>query len=281
MANRGLGKGFGSLLPQDFDNTVLLDKGERVQKVLIQDIRPDPSQPRKNFDPSSIAELADSIKQYGILQPLVLARTDEGLVIVAGERRFRAAQQAGLSHVPALIRTIEDMQRLEIALIENVQRVDLTPLEQALSIARLNEQFNLTHQEIAKRLGKAHTTIVNTVRLLQLPEFAREVLADGRISEGHARAVLALKGNEPAQKALVRNILEKGWSVRQAEAFVLTHKTAKISKSVTSSISPREQKLAKSIGAKVKIRESKKGGSIIITFDSSKKFAQFVESLDK
>lgn len=280
MANRGLGKGFGSLLPQDFDNTVLLDKSERVQKVLIEDIKPDPKQPRKSFDEQAISELADSIKQYGILQPLVIADTDDGLVIVAGERRFRAAQKAGLTHVPALIRTIEDMQRLEIALIENVQRVDLTPLEQALSIARLNEHFNLSHQEIAKRLGKAHTTVVNTARLLQLPDFARDALAAGSISEGHARAVLALKDDIKLQRELVQKITTNGWSVRQAEAFVTANKTPKKAASSKSENSSEiERSLSQKLSAQVHIKESKKRSSVTISFDSHKKLAQFLEKL--
>jgi ParB family transcriptional regulator, chromosome partitioning protein len=280
MVKSGLGKGFGSLLPDNFDKSILLDKEERVQKVLIQDIKPDPKQPRKTFDQTAIDELAQSIKQYGILQPLVIAEVDEGYVIVAGERRYRAAQKAGLSHVPALVRTIEELERLEIALVENVQRVDLSPLEQALSIARLNEQFSMSHQDIAKRLGKAHTTIVNTVRLLQLPDFAKQELMEGRISEGHARAVLALKGSPSAQHQLVQNIIENGWSVRRAEAFVLEQKGAKSPKEVSNAKpSKQESKLAEKFGAAVKVKESKKGGSVTFKFDSHKKFVQFLENL--
>lgn len=228
--NRGLGKGFGSLLPDDFDQSVLLDKQDRIHKILIQDIKPDPKQPRRSFEEQAINELAESIKRYGILQPIVVTQTDDGYTIVAGERRWRAAQKAALSHVPALIRTIEELERLEIGLIENVQRVDLTPLEQALSIARLHEQFSMSHQEIAKRLGKAHTTIINTARLLQLPEAAREALSSGTISEGHGRSILALKGNEPLQNTLLENIIKNKWSVRQAEQFVQTQKGLKTAK---------------------------------------------------
>ena len=282
--NRGLGKGFGSLLPDNYDNSVLLDKGERIQKVLIQDIKPDPNQPRKSFDVVTINELADSIKQYGILQPLVITESNNsGYVIIAGERRFRAAKKAGLTHVPALVRTLEDLERLEIGLIENVQRVDLTPLEQALSIARLNEQFSMTFQDIAKRLGKAHTTVVNTARLLQLPEFARKALEDGKISEGHARAVLALKESEPSQKYLVEKIVKDGWSVRQAENYVKSQKSQDLSKKTSTrkqntKYIDQEKTLSGSVGAKANITQKGKKIEVKLLFDSNTKFDQFLKN---
>lgn len=284
MSARGLGKSFGSLLPEDFDNSVLLDKGERVQKILIQDIRPDPNQPRRTFDSTAITELSESIKRYGILQPLVITESDKGYIIIAGERRYRAAKQAGLTHVPALIRTLEDLERLEIGLIENMQRVDLSPLEQALSIARLNEQFSMAYQDIATRLGKAHTTIVNTVRLLQLPEFARIALEQSQITEGHARAVLALKGNEPAQKFLVEAIIREGWSVRQAENYVKNQKNAATSNEKPLArekniFTPDESKLQASYGGKVKILSKKSGVSVQFTFKTNKEYTQFISKL--
>lgn len=274
-----LGKGFGSLLPDDFDRSVLLDKQDRVQKVLIQDIKPDPKQPRKTFDEQTIGELAQSIKQFGILQPLVITETDGGFIIVAGERRWRAAQKAGLSHVPALVRSIEELERLEIGLIENVQRVDLTPLEQALSIARLHEQFSMSHQDIAKRLGKAHTTVVNTLRLLQLPEDAKNALAEGKISEGHGRALLALKDSPEAQAKLLEYITNNSWSVRQAEQFVQAQKAVKKQAPTTKTVHPSADNLAKKYSAKVKLKESKKGGTVTFSFDSHKKFVQFIDKL--
>lgn len=279
----GLGKGFGSLLPVDFDQSVLLDKGERVQKILIQDIKPDPGQPRRTFDQTAIDELAQSIKRYGVLQPIVITQTDTGYVIIAGERRHRAAKKAGLTHVPALIRSLEDLERLEVGLIENMQRVDLSPLEQAMSIARLNEQFSMSLHDIAARLGKAHTTIVNTTRLLQLPDFARTALEQGKISEGHARAVLALKGNAPAQKILVEQIIKSGWSVRQAEAYAQANKTAKLAVNQpianTKKTHPAANTLEKKYNAKVKITETKQGGSVQFSFRTSKEFAQFLDKL--
>lgn len=282
MAQRGLGKGFGSLLPENFDNSVMLDKGERVQKILIQDIKPDPNQPRRTFDSAAIEEMAQSIRRYGILQPLVITESVDGYVIIAGERRYRAAKKAGLTHVPVLVRTLQDLERLEIGLIENMQRVDLTPLEQALSIARLHEQFSMSLQEVATRLGKAHTTIVNTVRLLQLPDFAHEALAAGKISEGHARAVLALKDDQRAQRLLVESIIKEGWSVRQAERYVHTVKgkeTIQPRRTSVQNPNPLAKKLEDKYGGSIKIVEKKRGVSIQFNFKTNKDFIQFTEKL--
>lgn len=282
MVKRGLGKGFGSLLPDNFDQSVLLDKDERVQKILIQDIKPDPRQPRRSFDEVAIKELASSIERYGVLQPIVVTDENDGYTIIAGERRWRAAQHAGLSHVPALVRSIEELERLEIGLIENMQRVDLSPMEQAVSIARLSEQFSMSLQDVAKRLGKAHTTVVNTVRLLQLPDFAREALEKGEITEGHARAVLALKDDVVAQTQLVQQIIKNKLSVRQAEAFVTQYKSVRSPKKAISKpkfVTQAESVLTKKTGAKVTIKPKKQGATIQLSFKTNKEFTQFIDSL--
>jgi ParB family transcriptional regulator, chromosome partitioning protein len=283
---RGLGKGFGSLLPDDFDNSVMLDRGERVQKILIDNIKPDPNQPRKTFDTESIDELALSIQRHGILQPLVVTQSGDEYIIIAGERRHRAAKKAKLSHVPVLVRSLEELEKLEIGLIENMQRVDLSPIEQALSIAKLNEQFNVALPEIATRLGKAQTTIVNTVRLLKLPDFARTALEKNYISEGHARTVLSLKDQKILQKELVDNIIKQGWSVRQAEAYVKNIKQTSrptVSKAkVPDQISIKYEKpLQTKLGAKVKISQKRDGGVAQFTFKSNKEFVQFLDRLTK
>lgn len=283
---RGLGKGFGSLLPDDFDSSVMLDRGERVQKILIDNVKPDPNQPRKNFDDQSIKELAQSIKRHGILQPLVVTELGGGYIIIAGERRYRAAKVAKLTHLPVLVRTLQDLEKLEIGLIENMQRVDLSPMEQAISIAKLNEQFNVSLPEIATRLGKAHTTIVNMVRLLQLPDFAREALETNKISEGHARTVLSLKDQTVLQKELVDNIIKNNWSVRQAEAFVQNIKgtvnplkTAK-SKPKADKNSKYETSFQEKYGGKVKVSTKNNGGSVSFTYKTNKEFIQFLEKLN-
>lgn len=286
---KGLGKGFGSLLPQDFDQSILLDKHDRVQKLSIDDIKADPNQPRNTFDSELIGELAQSIKRYGILQPLVVTKSEAGFHIVAGERRYRAAKIAGLSHVPALVRSLEEIEKLEISLVENVQRVDLNPIEQAISIARLHEQFNIGYQEIAKRLGKAHSTIVNVVRLLQLPDFARDALVNGRISEGHARSILALK-SVALQRTLLKNIEQQSWSVRRAEQFVNENKeltkAKKDSIAVKSSTVARSmsKKLSTKLGLKVTVslssRNKEGGGKIALDFKSREQLDEFVKFLE-
>lgn len=284
MSAKGLGKGFGSLLPENFDSSVMLSKGERVQKIAIENITPNPDQPRRVFDSVAIDQLAESIKRYGVLQPLVVTEAGDNFVIIAGERRYRAAKKAGLSHLPVLVRTLEAIERLEIGLIENIQRVDLSPMEQAISIARLNEQFGMSLPDIAQRLGKAHTTIVNMVRLLQLPAFARKSLENNDISEGHARAVLALKGNTNSQKFLVSRIVRDGWSVRQAESYVKRIKSDKKSSEVATppdtTYTKTALRLESKMGAKVKIISKKQGVQLQINFKTNKNFTQFLKELE-
>jgi ParB family transcriptional regulator, chromosome partitioning protein len=267
----GLGKGFGSLLPDDFDRSVLLDKKDRVQMINVDEIKPNPGQPRKHFDEDEIEGLSKSIKRYGILQPLVVTPEDDGYIIVAGERRFRAAKGAKLKTLPVLVRTSAELERLEIGLIENVQRVDLSPLEQAASIAKLHEQFNLTYDEIAKRLGKGSSTITNIVRLLNLPENAQEALKARKISEGHARAILALKGDEAGQQELLDGVIKLKWSVRQAEQYVASRKKGlDSSKTLQKKLAKTEESapLSKYLKKPVFIRHLSRGGEIRIKFDS-------------
>lgn len=280
---KSLGKGFGSLLPDDFDKSILLDKQDRIQKINITTIQAGPNQPRIHFDQASIDELSYSIRVHGILQPLILTPvggSDNMYEIIAGERRFKAAKKAGLKEVPALIRSHKELERLEIGLVENVQRVDLSPLEQAVSIARLNEEFNVDIKEIAKRLGKAHTTIVNTVRLLQLPDKARKALEEQKISEGHARSVLALKNYPELQDELVDYIVQLGWSVRKAEEFVIRQKNHP-KKATQKKLSETKQSksLAKKINARVLVRQFSKGGKIEISYKSKEDLARIFKKL--
>jgi len=280
----GLGRGFGSLIPQNFDTTQLVEDGERVQKLTTADLSPNPDQPRTIFDENALAELAASIKQYGIMQPLVVAPAKNGHHIIAGERRWRAAKLAGLKTVPVLVRTTKEQERLELAILENVQRVDLSPLEQAVSIERLHQQFNLTYGEIAKRLGKAETTVHNTIRLLQLPEAARASLEKKEISEGHARQVLALKDSPEAQAELLRLIIQNGWSVRQAERYVTSVKAgikeANKAQERVSGDTPETQRLSQRYGAKVRIHRTAKGGRLEIAFTSDEQLAKLLAELD-
>lgn len=282
---RGLGRGFESLLPGDFDKSILLTKEDRVEKIAVARLQPSPYQPRKHFDENALAELAGSIKRHGIVQPLVVtpAGKDGLYTLIAGERRWRAAKLAKLPTVPALIRTSKELEQMELALIENVQRVDLSPLEQAVSIERLHEQFSLSYDDIAKRLGKAHSTVNNTVRLLRLPAEAREALAAGKISEGHARAILALKGDAERQAYLLKTIIGQGWSVRQAERFVTSVKAgtkdvSRVREHVATE-TPATRKLAKKLDAPVSVRRTARGGKLEITFRSDDDLARLISRL--
>ena len=283
--SKGLGKGFDALLPSNFDQSLLLDSKDRVQKLAISDIQPNPDQPRRHFDQTALQELAASIKRYGILQPLIVS-PDRGnkYHLVAGERRLRAAEIAGLSEVPAIVRKREELERLEVALIENVQRVDLSPLEQAISIERLHQQFNISYKAIAERLGKALPTIHNTVRLLQLPDAARQALQDNEITEGHARAILALKNDAARQADLLKLIMANKWSVRQAEQFVTGYKGAKDSqaaKARTSTENEATKTLSKKLGAQVTLRHTAKGGRLEIHYKDDTDLDRLIQKLSQ
>jgi ParB family chromosome partitioning protein len=293
----GLGRGFGSLIPQGLNAAALVagvgtDEGERVQQLALGVLTPNPQQPRTVFDPEALAELAASIKQYGIIQPLVVApvgpdgQTSDGGTyhIIAGERRWRAAKIAGLKTVPALVRTAREQERLELAILENVQRVDLSPLEQAVSIERLHQQFNLTYGDIAQRLGKAETTVHNTVRLLQLPADARDALQNGDISEGHARQVLALKDSPEAQATLLTLIIQNGWSVRQTERYVSALKAGAKSPAQTqervTGDTPETERLSQRFGTRVRIHRTAKGGRVEIAFTTDEQLAKLLSELE-
>lgn len=281
--NKGLGKGFGALLSDDFDSSILADSSERIQMLAVSDIQPSEDQPRRHFDEQALNELADSIKRYGIVQPLVVTKRGDVFAIVAGERRWRAAQIAGLSQVPAIVRTTQDLERLEIALVENVQRVDLSPLEQAMSIERLHDQFSMSYNDIAKRLGKAATTVNNIVRLLQLPDAAKKALETNQITEGHARTILALKDLPDKQAELLRHITAQGWSVRQAEQFVIATKKGAIThKSIKKDMAtqtPATKALSQRLQTSVTIRRTAKGGRLEIHFKDDNELTRITEAL--
>lgn len=283
MSNTRLGRGLDSLLPKDFDSKLLLDKDERIQNLFTADIMPNPSQPRKIFDESSLKELAKSIKQYGVLQPIIVSQSGNKYEVIAGERRWRATKIAGIDTIPSIVRERAKQEKLEIALIENVQRVDLSAMEQARSIEYLREQFNLSYQDIAQKIGKAESTVNNIVRLLQLPLKAIESLNSGNISEGHARAILAFKNSPELQDKLLKLIIAQGWSVRQAEQFVTAHKQGIISRDAvkrrTVKETPQTRALANKLGVKVTIHHTAKGGKLEIYFDSDEALGNLYKKL--
>lgn len=280
---KALGKGFDALIPQNFDNSILAAPSEKITQVELGKLRPNPEQPRQHFEQAALDELAQSIKRHGVVQPLVVT-PDQGdtFIIIAGERRWRAAKLAGLKQVPAVVRSSEQLERLELALVENVQRVDLSPLEQAISIERLNQQFSLDYGEIAKRLGKAPTTITNIVRLLQLPDEAKKALQAKEISEGHARTILAIK-DKPGQLELLNLIRRRHLSVRQAEQYVTAHKkgarSSEAAEARLQTTNPQTEKLEKVLKTSVSVRRTAKGGKLEIGFKNESDLARIIKYL--
>ncbi len=281
----GLGRGLGSLIPQDFDATLLIENGEQVLRIDVVKLSANPEQPRTIFNDDALLELAASIKQYGVVQPLVVSPHGATYIIIAGERRWRAAQLAGLKTVPSIVRTTKELERLELALVENVQRVDLSPLEQAVSIERLHQQFNLNYSTIAKRLGKSEGTVSNVVRLLQLPEAGRKALSESTITEGHARQLLALKDDPNKQIELLELIVKHSWSVRQAERFVNSYKVGfkdtVDAKKYMASETVETKRLTKQYGAPVRIHRMAKGGRVEIVFRTDDELAKLLRTLEK
>ena len=280
----GLGRGFDTLIPQDFDAALVFEDQGRIQQIPVGKLISDPDQPRQHFDKESIEQLSSSIKQHGIVQPLVVSPLKNGTyAIVAGERRWRAAKAAALETVPAVVRTLQELERLEVAIVENVQRVDLSPLEQAVSIERLHQQFNMSYVDISKRLGKASTTVNNIVRLLQLPLPARQALEEGKIFEGHARAILALKDYPEKQAELLQAILAKGWTIRQAEQYVVSIKRGFVDTQATKTRmqteTPATKRLGKRLHAPVHIRRTARGGRLEIAFQTDDELEAILRQL--
>lgn len=285
MTKQVLGKGFDGLIPVGFDVSSVVDKGEHIKEVAIELIVANPDQPRKSFDEKSLKELAHSIKQHGIIQPLVVsAHANNTYRIVAGERRWRASQLAGLKKLPVIIRNHKELEEIEIALVENIQRVDLSPLETAVSIVKLRDQFSLSASEIAKKLGKAETTVSNIIRLLQLPKEAVIAMQENRISEGHARTILALKPDEKAQLELLNNIIVHSMSVRDAEKYVHEQKSIKTNEKNKYSAETKKIVigLARPLKDTISIREKSKKGSGVITikYKSTKELKEYLESIN-
>lgn len=282
IPKRGLGRGFEALLPPDFDKAKLLASADdRVEQIDLGKLQANPYQPRRHFDETALAELAASIKHYGIVQPLVVLPAKNGVyTLIAGERRWRAAKLAGLKQVPALVRSAQQLEQLELALIENVQRVDLSPLEQAVSIERWHEQFSISYEAIADRLGKATSTVNNTVRLLQLPEPVRAALERQQITEGHARSILALKAQPEQQAKLLRAIIQNGWSVREAERYVLSVKAGakdhRQARAHVATETPATRRLSKRLGTPVHVRRTARGGVLEIGFGDDEELQRII-----
>ncbi|MBR2659538.1 ParB/RepB/Spo0J family partition protein [Candidatus Saccharibacteria bacterium] len=244
-AKHGLGRGFESLIPtelvdDEFDPTAdaTLDT---LSEIELTKIERDPEQPRKDFDEEALSSLAQSIKEHGVLSPIVVVKNENKYMIVAGERRFRAAKLAGLLKIPAIVRTLDAQNRLELSIIENAQREDLSAIELATAYAKLKSQFNMDNKDIARRVGKSEIAIVNSLRLLDLPNNAKEAMREHKLTEGVMRPLI--KADVKTIDAALPKIIEEGWSARQVEQFVATHKK-KSSFSAVKTMGYRKQEVA-------------------------------------
>ncbi|HCW7721136.1 TPA: ParB/RepB/Spo0J family partition protein [Staphylococcus aureus] len=276
-----------SELSKSEDQRITKTKDEQIKQIDISDIKPNPYQPRKTFDENHLNDLADSIKQYGILQPIVLRKTVQGYYIVVGERRFRASKIAGLKYVSAIIKDLTDEDMMELAVIENLQREDLNAIEEAESYQRLMTDLKITQQEVAKRLSKSRPYIANILRLLHLPKKIADMVKDGRLTSAHGRTLLAIK-DEQQMLRLAKRVVKEKWSVRYLENHVNELKnvsskseTDKVDITKPKFIKQQERQLREQYGAKVDISIKKSVGKISFEFESQDDFVRIIEQLNR
>ncbi len=276
-----------SELSKSEDQRITKTKDEQIKQIDISDIKPNPYQPRKTFDENHLNDLADSIKQYGILQPIVLRKTVQGYYIVVGERRFRASKIAGLKYVSAIIKDLTDEDMMELAVIENLQREDLNAIEEAESYQRLMTDLKITQQEVAKRLSKSRPYIANMLRLLHLPKKIADMVKDGRLTSAHGRTLLAIK-DEQQMLRLAKRVVKEKWSVRYLENHVNELKnvsskseTDKVDITKPKFIKQQERQLREQYGTKVDISIKKSVGKISFEFDSQEDFLRIIEQLNR
>jgi len=282
MQKQALGKGLGALIP---DLSLLDDKEKKalgISEIDLDKIVPNEYQPRKTFNDDKLKELAASIKEQGLIQPIIVHRIGSNYGLIAGERRWRASRLAGLKTIPALVREATKRELIEQALIENIQREDLNPLEAAEAFKRLQDEFKLTQEDLAKRVGKERSTVTNFLRVLSLPKEIKLLLASGDIAMGHAKALLSLERHRDQLEA-VNAIVKKGLSVRESEALVAKYKhpvqEKKSPKKAGADLKALEEKLRKSLGTKVSIAPKAKGGRIIIDYYSNEDLDRFLEKM--
>jgi len=273
---KGLGKGLGALLGTDEP----VSSG--VTEVRITDIEPNANQPRKSFDDEKLAALAESIKHHGVVQPLIVQQDGDSYRIVAGERRWRAARRAGLETVPVIVRDLSDRQVMEVALIENLQREDLNPIEEAEAYEKLISEYGMTQEEVASVVGKSRPAITNSIRLLSLDDEIKSRLISGEISSGHARALLSLDDKDLRRKAM-QEIIEKGLSVRETERLIKvlsTPKKQKARKVPDAEYQALEERFREVFGTKVMIMNSKKSGKILIEYYSLEELDRIINLVE-
>lgn len=279
MNKRGLGKGLGALIPESEDK---VQNG--VVELKITEIEPNDKQPRKAFDDIALNELAESIKEHGVVQPIIVRKMGSGYQIVAGERRWRASRLAGKKTIPAIIKDYSNLEVMELALIENLQREDLNSIEEAMAYKSLIEEYNLTQEEIAKKIGKSRPAIANALRLLQLPDEIKAMVAEGKITEGHARALLAIDGKKK-QLEIAERIINQQMNVRQVEKLAKEkkkkEKTEALPDEYQLEINQIEERLKAALGTKVTIQHKKNKGKIEIEYYSNEELDRILELLEK
>ena len=280
MARQALGKGLGALIP-----SLAADEQSEVRRLPVGDIVPGPVQPRRGFDEERLAELADSIRQHGVVQPLLVRPRGTKYELVAGERRWRAAQLAGLTEVPVMVRELPDADALKIALVENLQREDLNALEEAEAYSRLMQEFHMTQEEVSTAVGKSRPVVANTLRLLQLPAPIKEAIAQGELSAGHGRTLLGVSDTR-VQLALFRQTQQHGLTVRELEKLVERWRTAgkgqpkKERRPVPNpDVAALEEALREALGTKVHLRPGRKVGHLDIEFYGPDELERILEKL--
>ena len=275
----GLGRGIEALFE---DEPQIEDNEEEIQDLNLSDIRPNPYQPRKNFDDKSLKELADSIKENGVFQPIIVRKSVKGYEIIAGERRFRASKLAKKTTIPAIVRDFSESQMMEVAVLENLQREDLTPLEEAQAYEMLQKNLGLTQEEVSKRMGKSRPYIANYLRLLTLPNKTKHLLQHGELSMGQARTLLGLKNKDKIDE-VAKQVVKEGMPVRKVEALVANLNSKKLRKKTVHKspfIRATEHQLADKLGSTVNISASKKGsGHLSIGFSSTEELNRILDVL--
>ena len=283
MAKAKLGRGLGSL----FDEPVIAENTDTVETLRITLVEPNKNQPRHQFDNDNIEELAESIKEHGVIQPIIVVRNDDRYKIVAGERRWRAAKKAGLKEIPAVIRNYSEFEIAQIALIENLQRENLNPIEEALGYQTLMSKFSMTQEDVSDKIGKSRSAIANAVRLLSLDEPIRQKLISGEISSGHARALLSVESPK-VRLALLESIIEKGLNVRQTEALAKQLQKAKpkkkkpvIDEQVQAQLAILEDRLSTKLGTKVTLHHDNKKGKIEIEYYGNRDLDRIISIIEE
>ncbi|MBO5733805.1 MAG: ParB/RepB/Spo0J family partition protein [Clostridia bacterium] len=288
MAKKGLGRGLGALLDAGAVVETTTETEKDVKKIKITQIEPNKTQPRTAFDEEKIEELADSIREYGLIQPIVVKLNKNGFyTIIAGERRWRACRLAGLKEIPAVIKDVSEQTEKEITLIENIQREDLNPLEEAAGIKELIDVYGLTQDEVAKKIGRSRPAVANILRLLNLPAEIKQLVKEEKLSQGHARALLSVENKEKAQE-IAKLIIAQDMSVRQTESYIAGLSKVKTVKKPTKEememkryIKSLEESLSSELGTKIKIVNKKNKGRIEIPYSSSEDFDRIIALIKK